>query len=118
MRLLKKVLRPIYRRFFKKPLWSFLSKVKVFLMADLVAEIESKMAGIEASNTAQWKALEQLLLAVIRLPEQPVDVVTLSDAPPVARVLRRPEDESRTRGSRSKGPEGLASKRDGVRSDE
>lgn len=81
MRLLKKVLRPIYRRFFKKPLWSFLSKVKVFFIADFVAEIEPKLAEIEARNTAQWKALEQLLLAVIRLPEQQADVVGLSDAP-------------------------------------
>jgi hypothetical protein len=83
MRLLKKVLRPIYRRFFKKPLWSFLAKVKVFFVADFVAEIEPRIAAMEARNAVQWKALEQLLLAVIRLPEQQVDAVTPSDAPEV-----------------------------------
>jgi hypothetical protein len=100
MGLLKKVLRPIYRRFFKKPLWSFLSKVKVFFIADFVAEIEPKLAAIEARNVAQWKALEQLLLAVIRLPERRADVVTLS------------------RASRSEEPEDIATKRDGIRSEE
>ncbi len=100
MGLLKKVLRPIYRRFFKKPLWSFLAKVKVFFVADFVAEIEPKLAEIEARNTAQWKALEQLLLAVIRLPERRADVVTLS------------------RASRSEEPEDIATKRDGIRSEE
>ena len=100
MRLLKKVLRPIYRRFFKKPLWSFLAKVKVFFVADFVAEIEPRLAEIEARNAAQWKALEQLLLAVIRLPEQQADVVTLA------------------RGSRSEEPEDMATNRDGVRSEE
>jgi hypothetical protein len=83
MRLLKKVLRPIYRRFFKKPLWSFLAKVKVFFVADFVAEIEPRITAMEAKNAAQWKALEQLILAMIRLPEQQVDVVTPSDAPEV-----------------------------------
>ena len=80
MRLLKKVLRPIYKRFFERPLWSFLAKVKVFLIADFVAEIRPQIAAIEARDRAHWNALEQLLLSVLSVPEQRVDADTVAEA--------------------------------------
>lgn len=82
------VLRPIYRTFFERLFWWFLLKVKVFMLADVQtrlasiearlgsdeslrrwAEIEERLRKTEAANAAQWDALEQLLLALYRVPE-------------------------------------------------
>jgi hypothetical protein len=80
--------RPFYKALVERPLWWFLSRVKAFFFTetmDRLAAIETKLGGfenlpryqdhfnhIEASNAAQWDALEQLLLAVL---SQPRDVV-------------------------------------------
>ena len=77
MGLAKKIARPIYRRVFEKPLWWFLAKVKIFFISELserVLEIENQLHKLdnieehlrrmEASNAAQWDAMEQLLLAM------------------------------------------------------
>lgn len=82
------ILRPIYRTFFDRLLWWFLLKVKVFMLADIRAQLESidarlqsdeaqrrwasieeRLRSMEASNAAQWDALEQLHLALFRQPE-------------------------------------------------
>lgn len=90
------ILRPIYRTFFERLFWWFLLKIKVFMLADVqvqLANIEARLASdesrrlgmdewrqrwaaiddrlraAEAANAAQWDALEQLLLALYRLPE-------------------------------------------------
>ncbi len=81
------IFRPIYRTFFERLLWWFLTKVKIFFLADITAQldnierrlrddhqqrwalIEEKLRGAELSNTAQWDAIEQLLLALFRAPE-------------------------------------------------
>jgi AcrR family transcriptional regulator len=83
-------LRPIYRRFFERPLWWFLAKVKAFFLAEVGiqlgnierrfrtedavdeqrwASLEQRLRSLEASNAAQWDAMEQLLLALFRQPE-------------------------------------------------
>ena len=77
--------RPIYRKFFERPLWWFLSKVKAFFFAEtserlLILEhkldrleklgnIDERVRSAEVSNSAQWDVLEQLLLAMFRQPE-------------------------------------------------
>ena len=76
------VCRPIYRKFFERPLWWFLAKVKVFFLAEIsqqIQTIENKLCKLvnieeclrsaEKSNVAQWDAIEQLLLAMFRQPE-------------------------------------------------
>jgi hypothetical protein len=73
------VLRPIYKGFFERPLWWFLAKVKAFFLAEIgpqlegtgrrLAAIEERLQSAEASNAAQWDALEQLLLALFHQPE-------------------------------------------------
>jgi hypothetical protein len=80
------VARPIYRKFIERPLWWFLAKVKVFFMAEtserlsllesrvveltnLLQANEQRFRNMEASNTAQWDAMEQLLLAMFRQRE-------------------------------------------------
>lgn len=73
------IFRPIYRTFFDRLIWWFLAKVKVFMLADIGAQlqsIEQRLRAIEerdaagvASNAAQWDALEQLLLALFRSSE-------------------------------------------------
>jgi len=91
------ILRPIYRKFFARPLWWFLAKVKAFFFAeigvqlgnferrfiteDAVAEqrwtaLEQRLRSLEANNAAQaaqnaaqWDAMEQLLLALFRQPD-------------------------------------------------
>ena len=79
------VVRPFYRTFFEKPLWWFLAKVKAFFFAETserLLRIENRLAALEkpesieelfrrteASNAAEWDALEQLLLALYRQPE-------------------------------------------------
>jgi hypothetical protein len=98
MRLLKRILRPVYKLFFERPLWWFLAKVKAFFMAEITGQIgqmsrklevlEERLqaveanreqrvfavqANMEASNVAQWKAIEQLLLALLSQPEARVD---------------------------------------------
>jgi hypothetical protein len=75
-RLVKKSLRPIYKRFFERPLWGFLGRVKNFFMAETeqrLAAIEERQRLAEANNAAQWDALEQLLLALFRQPEIRMD---------------------------------------------
>lgn len=89
MRLLKRLLRPIYRAFFERPLWWFLSLLKAYFFAETLqrlenlerrveqlANLEQRLNGLgpdiwhhlEANNAAQWDALEQLLLALFRQP--------------------------------------------------
>jgi hypothetical protein len=79
------VARPIYRKFFERPLWWFLSKVKAFFFVEtterlLIIEhkldrleklgnIDERLRNAEVSNAAQWDALEQLLLAMFRQRE-------------------------------------------------
>jgi hypothetical protein len=80
------VARPIYRTFVEQPLWWFLAKVRTFFMAETserllaleqrLAELENQhihelFRHAEASNAAQWDAIEQLLLAMFRRPEPP-----------------------------------------------
>jgi hypothetical protein len=82
------ILRPIYRTFFERLFWWFLLKVKVFLLADvhakldsiearlgkddsqqrLLAALEERLRTAEQNNAAQWDSLEQLLLALFRQP--------------------------------------------------
>ena len=81
------ILRPIYRTFFERLFWWFLLKVKVFLLADVHAQlnsiearlqkndsqqhwaaVEERLSGLERNNAAQWDSLEQLLLALFRQP--------------------------------------------------
>jgi hypothetical protein len=81
------ILRPIYRTFFERLFWWFLLKVKVFLLADVQAQLnsiearlrsddsaqrwaamEERLRSAELSNAAQWDSLEQLLLALFRQP--------------------------------------------------
>jgi hypothetical protein len=79
MRLVKKLLRPVYRALVERPLWWFLAKVKAFFLAEIgpqveqtgqrLAAIEERLRAIDANNAAQWNALEQLLLALYRQPE-------------------------------------------------
>ena len=83
------ILRPIYRTFFDRLFWWFLLKVKIFLLADVHARLESiearlqkdnsqqqflaameeRFRGLETNNAAQWDSLEQLLLALFRQPQ-------------------------------------------------
>lgn len=82
------IFRPIYRTFFERLFWWFLLKVKVFMLAEVraqldsvelrlraddaqrrLAAIEERLRAAELSNAAQWDALEQLLLALFRQPE-------------------------------------------------
>jgi hypothetical protein len=80
------IFRPIYRTFFERLVWWFLTKVKIFFMADLNVQLEAserrireenqqrwglveeQMRRIEANNAAQWDGLEKLLLAMFRQP--------------------------------------------------
>ncbi|HEX4168707.1 MAG TPA: hypothetical protein VHZ55_24855 [Bryobacteraceae bacterium] len=94
------ILRPIYRTFFERPLWWFLTKVKIFFMADVTAQLEiierrlredhqqrwatidERLRNLEANNTAQWDALEKLLLSLFRQSEwQPWETGRESSAP-------------------------------------
>lgn len=80
--------RPIYRAFFEKPLWWFLSRVKAYFFAEVGVQlgnierflgqdresqrwmaVEERLRTLEANNAAQWAALEQLLLALFRQAE-------------------------------------------------
>ena len=71
-------LKPIYR-VLQKPLWWFLAKVKAFFFAETYVQlsaIEQRLQALEqasvqakASHTAQWHAMEQLLLALFRDPK-------------------------------------------------
>jgi hypothetical protein len=90
MRFGKRLLRPIYRTFFERPIWWFLSKVKIFFFAETSARlenierrlseppnprqewaaIEERLRAAEAGNAAQWDAIERLLLAFFQQPEQ------------------------------------------------
>ena len=89
-RLVVFILRPIYRTFFDRLVWWFLLKIKIFMLADIReqleriearlqpdesqqrwAGIEERLRRMEAGNAAQWDALEQLHLALLRQPELP-----------------------------------------------
>lgn len=83
------IFRPIYRTFFERLLWWFLTRIKIFFLAEIGvqmsqtlrkleelqssqqhwAEIENRLRVMEANNAAQWDGLEQLLLAMFRQPE-------------------------------------------------
>lgn len=81
--------RPLYRTFVERLLWWFLMKVKIFFIADLAAQVDSidrrlredhherwaaidqRLRNLEASNAAQWHAMEELLLALFRSSELP-----------------------------------------------
>lgn len=84
------ILRPIYRTFFERLFWWFLMKVKVFVLADVQAQlasiearlqnddsqqrwaaVEERLRRAELNNAAQWDSLEQLLLALYRQPHYP-----------------------------------------------
>lgn len=86
-RLVVFIFRPIYRTFFDRLVWWFLLKVKIFMLADVRAQLdgmearlrsddshrrltamEERLRSVEANNVAQWDALEQLLLALFRQP--------------------------------------------------
>ena len=72
MGLAKALVRPVYRKFFEKPLWWFLAILKKFFLDDIsarIAAIETKVDRMEATTAAEWEALEQLLLAVLRQRE-------------------------------------------------
>jgi hypothetical protein len=97
-RLVVAIFRPIYRTFFDRLIWWFLAKVKVFMLADLNAQVASierrldtaelnaqhrwaaiqeRLQFADRNNAAQWDALEQLLLALFR---QPVSAIADADA--------------------------------------
>jgi hypothetical protein len=87
------IFRPIYRTFFERLLWWFLTRIKAFFFAETSvqlsqilrkleiieasqqqqqqrwAEIEARLRATEGSNAAQWDGLEQLLLALLRQPD-------------------------------------------------
>jgi hypothetical protein len=81
-------IRPIYRTFFERPLWWFLARVKTFFMSETserllaleqrltklenLEHIEEFFRRSEASNAAQWDAIEQLLLAMFCRHESPI----------------------------------------------
>ena len=90
-------LRPIYRTFFERLIWWYLTKIKAFFLAEMGpqisrqgaqiseclqkleqiesgqqqrwAAIEGRLRAVEANNAAQWDSMEQLLLAMFRQPE-------------------------------------------------
>jgi hypothetical protein len=88
MRFVQKLFRPIYRAFFERPIWWFLGKVKAFFFAETSARLESidrhlyegsanrrelaaieeRLRAAEATNAAQWDAIEQLVLALFQQP--------------------------------------------------
>jgi hypothetical protein len=91
------ILRPIYRTFFERLIWWYLTKIRAFFMAEMNAlasrqgaqiseclqklekiesgqqqrwaAIEERLRASEANSAGQWDALEQLLLAMFRQPE-------------------------------------------------
>ncbi len=81
------IFRPFYRTFVERLLWWFLARVKIFLLSDMAVQVDSidrrlqndpqqrvialeeRLRAMEASNAAQWDAMEQLLLALFRQPE-------------------------------------------------
>ena len=81
--------RPLYHTFIERLLWWFLTKVKIFFIADLAAQVDSidrrlredhherwmsidrRLRDLESSNAAQWRAIEDLLLALFRSSEGP-----------------------------------------------
>jgi len=76
----KKLLRPFYKKFLEMPLWWFLKRVKAYFLAEIgpqlestahrLAVIEARLNALDGNNVAQWSALEQLLLALYRQPEE------------------------------------------------
>ena len=47
------ILRPIYRTFFDRLFWWFLLKVKIFLLADVHARLESIEARLQKDDSQQ-----------------------------------------------------------------
>jgi len=72
--------RYVYRGWFERPVWWWLAKVKEFFFAETLhrltvlesrlGQIEERLQRMEASTPAQWDALEQLILAILRQPAQ------------------------------------------------
>lgn len=66
MRLLKRIFRPVYKKFIERPLWWFLAKVKAFFMAEVSVQIEQtsqRLVAIEerlrtAEATAEANSIE------------------------------------------------------------
>ena len=81
--------RPLYRTFVERLFWWFLTKVKIFFIAELATQVDSidrrlredhherwiaidqRLRDLETSNAAQWRAIEDLLLALFRSSEGP-----------------------------------------------
>lgn len=82
--------RPLYRTFVERLVWWFLTKVKIFFVADMAAQVDSidrrlreedhskrwaaidqRLRSLEQANAAQWSAIEQLLLAMFQSSELP-----------------------------------------------
>jgi hypothetical protein len=86
------ILRPIYKGFFERPLWWFLAREIGPQLGSLgphlesiehrLAAIEERLDSTDANNTAQWRALEQLLLALYRQPEVQVGSNVRFGGPP------------------------------------
>ena len=84
--MLRAVVRPFYRKFLERPLWWFLAILKRFFLDDIEAKVNDidrrvraqeatlerlnelaiQMRGVETSNTAQWHALELLILSLLQ----------------------------------------------------
>lgn len=72
--------RYVYRRWFERPVWWWLAKVKEFFFAETLqrltvlesrlGQIEERLQRMETSTPAQWDALEQLIFAILRQPAQ------------------------------------------------
>lgn len=81
------IFRPFYKRYFERPLWWFLSKVKDYFFADSIeatarrsAEMEARLRHVEAqldsvqsqlsqigaNDMAKWSAIEELVLGMLR----------------------------------------------------
>lgn len=91
------IFRPIYRTFFERLLWWFLTKIKIFMLAEISAEqndiraqldnIEQRLRVIEegqrtTNDAGQWDALEQLLLSLFRSSELRISDATWEPTPP------------------------------------
>jgi hypothetical protein len=84
MRVVKKLLRPVYKHLFERPLWWFLAKVKAFFLAEIsvqIAAIEERLRTMDANNATEWNAVEQLLLSLFRQPEVQAEADARSASP-------------------------------------
>lgn len=87
MRLAEKLvvflLRPIYRTFFERLVWWFLTRIKEFFfsevnasLADITARLDriergegGPQAAFESVSAAHWGVVERLILSLLRQPE-------------------------------------------------